>query len=315
MKPFARCNAVRLTHERFRADTQGLIKALEQVLTEADAAREEEEASRLKAKADEKAATEKDALEERRKQKQRDEVARQRAAKQKMEAVPGSAAKPHGAIGWIAGLPSEISWHVSIGVVAVALLGWFLPGQFFLPQSGLGWGAWSLLYGLAGLIAVGVVFYVRRGVLGGAELALYWYASISFFALMAPSAVTAWGLAGTINADLPIAGLALLTAVSLIAVRRTEIGGLEFAVYWFALALILFWGTIPLIAEPAAASALGTYFTDNAGYRAAGIVLAGIAVISALAILLWRRSRLSGPETAVYLLGAAYMVSVGLRLA
>jgi hypothetical protein len=34
------------------------------------------------------------------------------------------------------------------------------------------------------------------------------------------------------------------------------------------------------------ASAIGAYFNDNAGYRAAGIVLAGIAVISALTILL-----------------------------
>jgi hypothetical protein len=52
LKPFARCNAVRLTHERFRADTQGLIKALEQVLSEADAQRRsEEEDARLAAKA------------------------------------------------------------------------------------------------------------------------------------------------------------------------------------------------------------------------------------------------------------------------
>ena len=36
LKAFARCNAVRLTHERFRADTQSLIKALGQVLSEAD---------------------------------------------------------------------------------------------------------------------------------------------------------------------------------------------------------------------------------------------------------------------------------------
>ena len=51
LKPFARCNAVRLTHERFRADTQSLIKALEQVLTEADAARKAHgEAARPKQK-------------------------------------------------------------------------------------------------------------------------------------------------------------------------------------------------------------------------------------------------------------------------
>jgi hypothetical protein len=33
--------------------------------------------------------------------------------------------------------------------------------------------------------------------------------------------------------------------------------GFAFAVYWFGLALVLFWATLPLAAEPAAASALG----------------------------------------------------------
>jgi TIR domain len=37
LRPLARRNAVRLTHERFRADTQGLIKALQQALEEIDA--------------------------------------------------------------------------------------------------------------------------------------------------------------------------------------------------------------------------------------------------------------------------------------
>ena len=39
LKPLARRNAVRLTHDRFRADTQGLMKALTVALEEADAAR------------------------------------------------------------------------------------------------------------------------------------------------------------------------------------------------------------------------------------------------------------------------------------
>jgi TIR domain-containing protein len=37
LRPLARRNAVRLTHERFRADTQGLVKALQQALEEIDA--------------------------------------------------------------------------------------------------------------------------------------------------------------------------------------------------------------------------------------------------------------------------------------
>jgi hypothetical protein len=39
MKPFARRNAVRLSHERYRADTQGLIAALQRALKSADDAR------------------------------------------------------------------------------------------------------------------------------------------------------------------------------------------------------------------------------------------------------------------------------------
>src|SRR5204863_9312615 len=39
LKPLARRNAVRLTHERFRADAQGLIKVLETALDEATATR------------------------------------------------------------------------------------------------------------------------------------------------------------------------------------------------------------------------------------------------------------------------------------
>ena len=39
LKPLARRNAVWLTDERFRADTQGLIKALQDALTEMEEAR------------------------------------------------------------------------------------------------------------------------------------------------------------------------------------------------------------------------------------------------------------------------------------
>ena len=48
LRPLATRNAVRLTHERFRADTQGLVKALQQTFEEADALRHASaEAARL----------------------------------------------------------------------------------------------------------------------------------------------------------------------------------------------------------------------------------------------------------------------------
>jgi hypothetical protein len=125
LKPFARCNAVRLTHDRFRADTQGLIKALEAVLNEAEGAqRAEGEASRREAKAKEKAEAE-------RLRQERREQSRKRTIK-----PPGERT---GLASWIAGLPSEISWHVPIAVVAILLVGWVLSGRMFMLNGGLGW--------------------------------------------------------------------------------------------------------------------------------------------------------------------------------
>jgi hypothetical protein len=45
LKPLARRNAVRLTHERFRADADGLIKALERALEQAEVQRDAQEAA------------------------------------------------------------------------------------------------------------------------------------------------------------------------------------------------------------------------------------------------------------------------------
>lgn len=150
-----------------------------------------------------------------------------------------------GLVSWIAGLPSEISWRVPIAVAAILLLGWVLPGQVFTLQGSVGWGVWSLLYAVAGVIVTGVIFILRRRVLGGTELALYWFALVSFLACAGVSMGTWLGSAGTINADLLMSGIAIVTAAALIFLRRAKIGGLEFAVYWFGLALVLFWGPYP----------------------------------------------------------------------
>ncbi|MGA7788335.1 MAG: toll/interleukin-1 receptor domain-containing protein, partial [Xanthobacteraceae bacterium] len=53
LRPLARRNAVRLTHERFRADTQGLIKALQQALTEIEAQHEVEARAEAERRAEE----------------------------------------------------------------------------------------------------------------------------------------------------------------------------------------------------------------------------------------------------------------------
>jgi hypothetical protein len=65
LKPLARRNAVGLTQERFKADAQGIIKALEGALAEADAARQQaaiDGAAAEQQRAAERAATETSAI-------------------------------------------------------------------------------------------------------------------------------------------------------------------------------------------------------------------------------------------------------------
>ncbi len=315
LKLFARCNAVRLTHDRFRADTQGLIKALEQVLAECDAARRgADEDARRAAKVRAKEEAERARRERRGQSRKEPETQRERRPPE----IVREEARSAGIVDWIAGLPSEISWNIPIAVLAILLMGWLLPGKMFM-LAGLGWGPWSLLYAATGLMAIGVVLFFRRKTLGGAELALDWFAAVMFYAIAAVSVVTSLNLSGTGAQPLLTSALPVLTATALVAARRGVMTGLEFAVYWFGVALILFWGTLPLAAEPIAATALGPYFKDIYGYRAAGVVLAAVVVLSAVAILLCRlafnrRSPASGPELAIYLIGMAYMLYVAVPL-
>jgi hypothetical protein len=135
-----------------------------------------------------------------------------------------------GLAAWIGALPSEISWSIPLGVVGVFLLGWLLPGTLFSMR--FAWGTWSLLYGIAGLVAVGATLYARRDLLGGAELAIYWYAVVSALAIIILSAVTLLGQGGNINCDAVALGIAIATAALLLSVRRNQLAGVEASVYW-----------------------------------------------------------------------------------
>ena len=270
------------------------------------ARRLEDDAARRDAKAREKAEA------ERLRQERLD-------ARKRRESEPKWRQPSSGVVGWIVGLPSEISWLVPVAMVAILLVGWVLSGRMLMLNGGLGWGLWSLLYAAVGLLAVGAALFLRRRTLGGAELALYWFAAATLYSIAAVSIVTWLDLFGTTYAGLLTSALPVLVAATLIAVRRKAIGGLEFALYWFGVALILYWGILPLAANsgwlPAPA---WSYFNDVFGYRTAGIMLAGVVIVSALVLLLARAtlrwSRLSGPEIAVYLIGIAYMLYVAVPL-
>ncbi|MGE5261695.1 MAG: TIR domain-containing protein [Actinomycetota bacterium] len=299
MRAFARCNAVRLTHERFRADVVGLIKSLEQVLSEAEAARQagEEEALReAKAKESEGA--------ERLKQSRKARAAKLEA--RLFEA--GSQAPSTGIASWIVGLPSEVSRDIPLALIGVVLLGSILPAFVFAPGAlgGLNSSLAALIYGVAGLIAIGVLFRMRRDVMGGAELALYWLATI-FFLGRAATALASMAL-GQPPSFLPIAVVALAAAAALIVLRRNEMGGLEFAVYWFGLTLFIYAAGISVVVSATPAAELRTSVYD------AAVLLLSAAIVSGAAILAWRNRRLSKPELAVYVMGLAYWAYAGLRL-
>jgi TIR domain len=308
LKAFARCNAVRLTHERFRADMQGLVKSLEGLLTEADKRRreeqEEEEGKRgERQKVEAERLTREKTQEHERVQKLRDDT-RKRTP---VDASPGL-------VGWLAELPSEISWFVPLGTVVVYLLGWVVPGLVFTAE--FGFGLTSLCYGVAALLAVVMWVYLRRDRIGGGELAVCWFAAVSFFALVALSLITLAGYGGVINSDAYSLTPALITLAVLVVIRRAQIGGLEASVYWLGIAIIAFWAVLPLLAAKTAIAELdATYFAGN-GYRMAALTLAAVMALSALLVLLWRwwKAKPSMPEVAVYLLGVAFAFITAIRL-
>jgi hypothetical protein len=82
MRPLARRNAVRLTHERFRADAQGLIKALQQALDDVEALRQKQAEALRQAK-----------LEEERKREEEAEKARAHARREVEEQARRDSAK------------------------------------------------------------------------------------------------------------------------------------------------------------------------------------------------------------------------------
>jgi len=152
LKPFARCNAVRLTHERFRAETQSLIKALEKVLAETETARRDQAEHALRAEKA-RAKDEAERLRRERREESRTVQAEKIDARPRGETIPR--AHSRGAVRFIAGLPSNANWRIPIAATALLLLGWILPGYVFMPpeQGGLEWGTVALLYGLAGFVA------------------------------------------------------------------------------------------------------------------------------------------------------------------
>jgi hypothetical protein len=304
MRAFARCNAVRLTHERFRADVAGLIRSLQQVLKEAEAARQAgEEAGRRAAKAREKEEAERLRRERRQQSRKEPEV---KVEARRVETVPREASS--GIVGWIVGLPSEVSRDIPLALIAVVFLGSILPGLVVVSasQGGTGWAPVALAYGVGGLVAIGVFFRMRREAMGGAELALYWLATIFFLG----RAATALGsmLLGQPPSFLPIAVVALAAAAALIGLRRKEIGGLEFSVYWFGLTLFIYAAAISVVVSTSPAQELRTNLHQVTA------MLLSAAIASGTAILAWRNRRLSKPELAVYLLGLAYWAYVGMRL-
>jgi hypothetical protein len=114
IRPLARRNAVRLTHERFRADTQGLIKALQQSLDEIEALRKAEEEAARRAQAEEEERRKKAEIEARERaaeeRRRQESAARQRAEEERAF----TAAKR---VGTVATIDAFLAAHPESGLV------------------------------------------------------------------------------------------------------------------------------------------------------------------------------------------------------
>jgi TIR domain/PAN domain len=93
IRPLARRNAVRLSHERFRADAQGLIKALQRALEEVDALRQAHAEAAHKARAEEERKREEAAANARAQaQREAEEQARREKEQARLTAIAGLSA-------------------------------------------------------------------------------------------------------------------------------------------------------------------------------------------------------------------------------
>jgi hypothetical protein len=132
MKPLARRHAVRLTHERFRADAQGLVKVIQEALEEVEALRREQAKGAGQTKVGDPRRRVLEADRERRKQAAR-QVRPDKASKQQEERQPRKVSRPlltglalvAGLVGvvavWIATMPktSPVSPQAQAGVLTV----------------------------------------------------------------------------------------------------------------------------------------------------------------------------------------------------
>ena len=222
LKPLARRNAVRLTHERFKADAQGLIKALEKALEEVEADRQhtvEAKALRdtLKAEADAVVA------EEERRKREREAWAMASAADNQeayatfLKAWPGSQhtragrsrLKKLAAAAPAAGATKRGKWLAAVFAVLV------LPCQLFLGLLFTGWNWGEAASDKEGGVATGLVValaiavssaaalaYWRRATLSGAEIVFYWLGCTlaSIYAVLFVFGMNEWNWVGAANA-------------------------------------------------------------------------------------------------------------------
>jgi sugar lactone lactonase YvrE len=194
IRPLARRNAVRLTHERFRADAQGLVKALQQAFDEVESLRQtqaealrqaklEEERKREEEAASARAKAQRDAKEEARREKEQARLNRAPTRRWLLARLGGLAAFA-GVLIW------TIYWNL--------LHGGLLHDDSIRTFTGPTGGVHSVAFSPDGRTALsGNVHNIMLwGVATGKEL-LTWDVDISYSVAFSPDGLTAlsgsWG--------------------------------------------------------------------------------------------------------------------------
>jgi hypothetical protein len=302
MKQFARLHAFRLTHERFKSDTQGLIKAVQQALAEfetigaAEQERTRQEAQ-IRARAQKEAQHQPADPEKRRKSPENrrdvDPAGLQLSEKQvRLDNGRKIAFAPVDKRKWVC---AESSIPIAIFVIFATTslfleMRWrfvqhtgFLADLFDVLDSGAFAGS------VLAAMAVGLIIWMERQSITTKDSAVYWLAFILIANLgISASAVLflpilngrLWGQA--------IAGLiTVASAIFIAGPSRHALTAGEVAIYWLGL-LFVGYVTLP---NPS--------LDTDAGNLSAGVYLLALGS----GILLAARNRADGEAVPVYILG------------
>jgi hypothetical protein len=306
LKPLAHRNAVRLSHDRFKADCDTLIEALQKALKQAERERQmpgvetpppRTPSPEQSAKAEELMRWEAIKL-SLRAEDFADHLARfpdgptSRLAQARMEQLQRTALAQPELIAALA-LPFQI-----VMALLFELAGWnFVSGT----KTSNAWTSGVIVGLILFVITVALLAYRRRKALGAREASLYWLACVL-------AALPAVGLSESASGMAVFLSFIFVSAAALCFIYRRMLGGADIATYWLGCCWALLIG-VTMLFYSERWNWLGV--TDNGSDT--GLLLGVVAaLVSAASLIYWQRP-VGGVALSIYWLG--FLIPASLLIA